>query len=255
MRVKLWSDIHLEFANHKFDHLWTPSPDDKETTLVLAGDIDIGVYAQDFIKLLCEHFRQVIFVCGNHEFYYHNFEEVIKGWQDFELNGPANFHFLHNDQRILDGVRFLGGTMWTSFDKGNPLVLHTVARVMNDYKQITYQDNRITPYFTMNQHTQFIEFLTSKLNEEFSGTTIVITHHSPGNPIKRTGRRTDIDYAYFADIEDLIGNHDKIAYHFHGHTHQNWDYMINNTRVICNPYGYQGYALNENFDKDLIIEV
>lgn len=31
--------------------------------------------------------------------------------------------------------------------------------------------------------------------------------------------------------------------------------MINNTRVVCNPYGYYDDTVNRDFDKNLVIEI
>ena len=43
----------------------------------------------------------------------------------------------------------------------------------------------------------------------------------------------------------------------HGHTHDSFDYLLNGTRVVCNPRGYAKDGVNENarFDEDLMIEV
>jgi hypothetical protein len=256
MKIRVLSDLHLEFSEHKFDHIWTPGPDDKEITLLLAGDIDVGNCSEIFVDELCKHFKYVLKISGNHEFYHHDFERVISDWKDFELNGPKNFHFLHNDGRILDGVRFLGGTMWTSFNDGDPMVMATAHRGMNDYVQIHCRGERITPAFILKQHDEFMEFLLKKFDEPFDGKTVVMTHHSPGNVLKCRGRMSDLlDHCYFANLDQLIGHHDIVSLWLHGHVHQSYDYMINNTRVVCNPYGYLGYSTNPTFDKDLILEI
>lgn len=43
----------------------------------------------------------------------------------------------------------------------------------------------------------------------------------------------------------------------HGHTHDSFDYLLNGTRVVCNPRGYVKDGVNENprFDPELMIEV
>jgi len=256
VKIRLWSDLHLEFSNHKWDHIWTPAPEDKETTLILAGDIDVGTCAQEWMNVLSDSFRTVIRICGNHEFYDNDYDKVIRDWRDFEQSGPSNFHFLHNDWRIIDGVRFLGGTMWTSFDDGDPIAMGYAHRVMNDYRNTKQNGKLITPDFILSQHELFIDFLLRKFDEPFEGDTVVVTHHSPGNALKRKGHRGDrSDTAYFADLEHMIGHHNKAKLWVHGHTHRNWDYMINETRVVCNPYGYHGKSTNGGFDKDLIIDL
>lgn len=257
MKIRLFSDLHLEFRGNKFDHIWTPAEEDKEQTLILSGDISKGMGSRTFIEALCEHFKHVLMTCGNHEFYEHDFNKVISDWQTYETNeGPSNFHFLYNDWRILDGVRFLGGTMWTDFNGADPISMGAAHRMMNDYAEIWCDGQRITPHFIIREHDKFMDFLLKKFDEDFDGPTVVMSHHSPGNELKRRGTRTDrVGSAYFADIEEVIGYHNKAKVWTHGHTHRNWDYMINETRVLCNPYGYYGYATNGAFDPKFFFEV
>lgn len=257
MKIKVFSDLHLEFRENLFDHIHFEHPDDKETTLLLSGDISVGTGSQPFVEEMCKHFKHVLMVHGNHEYYHNDFDKVLKDWQDWELSGaPENFHFLYNDWRILDGVRFLGGTMWTDFNDGDPLSMGAAHMMMNDYKDIWSQGQRITPHFVMREHDKFMTFLLHKFEEDFAGPTVVMTHHSPGNELKRRGRKGDrLGCAYFADIEEIIGHHNKAKLWVHGHTHNNWDYMINETRVICNPYGYWGEAVNRGFDRFQVVEV
>lgn len=256
MKIKVWSDLHLEFRRYLFDHIHLEHPDDKETTLCLSGDISTGRTARPFILEMCKHFKYVLLICGNHEYYHNDFHRVNKGWADFEENeAPDNFHFLYNDWRVLDGVRFLGTTMWTGFNDGNPITMNYAEKQMNDYEDIRVNDKVITPQFIKDEHDKSIQFLLKKFNELHAGPTVVMTHHSPGNEVKRRGRQEHLGPFYFADIEKMIGDYDCVKLWTHGHIHENWDYLINNTRVVCNPYGYWGYATNPNFDRGFLVEV
>lgn len=265
MKIRVWSDIHLEFREYLYDHIWTPTGvplgtvsegADLDTTLLLAGDISVGTTARDFVTELCKHFKNVLLICGNHEYYYNDFNQVNNDWYEFEEHGPDNFYFLYNDSVVLDGVRFIGGTMWTSMKDGDPFVMGAVHRMMNDYNEIRCKGERITPHFTMREHDKFIDKLLKTIDKPFDGKTVVMSHHSPGNELKRRGRIRDaLGSAYFADIEEMIGYHDKVDLWVHGHLHDSYDYMINNTRVVCNPYGYWGHATNRNFNDRILIEI
>ena len=72
MKIRMLSDLHLEFHDYRV----APMPDDKETVLVLEGDIGCihGNREQylklcDFIGYCSSKFREVIWVMGNHEHY------------------------------------------------------------------------------------------------------------------------------------------------------------------------------------------
>lgn len=268
MKIRLWSDLHLEFREYLYDHIfdpiWAEPGANKDQILVLAGDIGCGILARHFVTKMCEHFKYVILICGNHEFYHHDFDNVIAGWRSFAGDGdnilvekgPDNFYFLNNNTVVLDDVRFIGGTMWTSMADGDPFVMGAAHRQMSDYVEIRSKGERITPHFVMREHDIFLDFLLREFDKPFDGKTIVITHYSPGNEVRRSGRKRDLlDSAYFADMEQLIGWHNKVHLWLHGHTHQTYDYIINETRVVSNPYGYWGHSTNPNFDSNLIIEI
>jgi hypothetical protein len=131
-----------------------------------------------------------------------------------------------------------------------------VHRVMSDYQEIRCRGELITPHFIVREHDRFRDFLLLEFDKPFDGKTVVMTHHSPGNEVRRIGRKVDnLGSAYFADIEQLIGWHNKAHLWVHGHCHQNFDYNINETRVVCNPYGYWGENTNRGFDSKLILEI
>lgn len=257
MKIRLWSDLHLEFAGFNFDHIYVPKDDDHETTLLLSGDISIGTTAIPLVEEMCKHFKYVFMICGNHEYYHYEFEKVNDDWQEYALGtaAPENFHFLYNDWRILDGVRFLGGTMWTDFGGESDMVMGYAPIHMNDYGMIRLNGLAMTPEYILNEHKKFTTFLKAKFDEPFNGPTVVMTHHSPGNSVRSRGRRVIDDVFYFADIEQYIGTEDKAVLWVHGHTHRNWDYKINNTRVVCNPFGYRGHNENHAFDPQIVIEI
>lgn len=269
MKIRLWSDLHLEFREYLYDHIFDPIWEEpganKDQVLLLAGDIGCGILARHFVTEMCKHFKYVIMTCGNHEFYYHDFDQVILDWKAFAGHavdnimvepGPENFHFLYNDTVVLDDVRFIGGTMWTDFDGGNPLAMGAAHRVMADYQEIRSRGERITPHFIIREHDKFMDFLLAEFDKPFDGKTVVMTHHSPGNEVRRRGRKIDnLGAAYFADLEQMVGWHNKAHLWVHGHTHTNWHYTINETRVVCNPYGYWNDTVNRGFDSKLILEI
>jgi hypothetical protein len=49
--------------------------------------------------------------------------------------------------------------------------------------------------------------------------------------------------AYSSDLSEFILDHPQIKLWTHGHTHDVFDYMIGDTRILCNP---RGYILYEN---------
>jgi hypothetical protein len=46
---------------------------------------------------------------------------------------------------------------------------------------------------------------------------------------------------YSSSLDEFIVDHPQIKLWTHGHTHELFDYMVGETRVVCNPRGYVGH--------------
>ena len=165
------SDLHLDFSD-----LTLPGGD----VLILSGDlceaksIKKASYNPDtvmleheredrrpdrFYRFLLEEcsakYRETIMVMGNHEHYGFKYHKTYGHIKD-QL--PDNIHLLENETYELDGVTFLGATLWTDMNKGDEITLWQMKSMMNDYRQITalYEDRglyyRLQPERTMADH-------------------------------------------------------------------------------------------------------
>ena len=47
--------------------------------------------------------------------------------------------------------------------------------------------------------------------------------------------------AYSSRLDQFILDNPQIKLWTHGHTHEEFDYMIGSTRIVCNPRGYINY--------------
>ncbi len=110
--MKLWvlSDLHREFGGA---HIDVPSDAD---VAVIAGD----VCDDDWLIWLGHRFT-VIYVTGNHDFYGHEYHERLEELRNLP---SSQLYVLENDELVLGDVRFLGCTLWTDYDRGNPLAMN-----------------------------------------------------------------------------------------------------------------------------------
>ena len=141
MKIQLASDLHLEFSDIDIAN------ENNADVLVLSGDIMIaskvlkpqseyGVRFRNFLKRVSFQFPHVIYVAGNHEFYSDGrFFDCIE-WLRQACGVHDNVYFLERDTKIIDDVVFVGGTLWTDMNKMDPLTLHAVRDMMNDYRAI-----------------------------------------------------------------------------------------------------------------------
>jgi hypothetical protein len=82
---------------------------------------------------------------------------------------------------------------------------------------------------------------------------IVVSQHLP-SPRSTHARHagSPINCFFVCDIEHLIVARQPRLW-IHGHTHESMDYRIGCTRVLCNPYGYEGVETNPSFDRSLVL--
>ena len=260
MRFKLLSDLHLEFYNEK---LWKPQEtnEDKNTVLLLAGDIHVGGKAAPWITEMCERFEHVVYILGNHEFYNHEWNEVKNLWKNIIM--PKNFTFLDNDTIYFKDVRVIGGTLWTGVkDQTDDLAfaIWQGRQRMRDYQvtQVIHVPGikgvRLTVPDTMEAHEETVKYIIATLERPYLGKTIVMTHHLPH--MKCVAKRFEGDFlnAFFVtDLNYIIEAYD-IKYWVHGHTHDNVDITVHNTKILCNPAGYHDIEMNQGFNEGLVFE-
>ena len=103
MKLNILSDLHLSLGA-------LPIPENDADVVILAGDIarprEAVAWASGFAK-------PVLYVPGNHEFYGGSIEGTVEELK--RLCAGTAIHVLDNDEVTIDGVRFLGTTLWTDF--------------------------------------------------------------------------------------------------------------------------------------------
>lgn len=266
MKINLLSDLHLEFMPMQHE---VPT---EANVVIIAGDIHPGVrgiiWAYENIGI------PTVMVAGNHEFYgkrilqKHYLKLQAKTDEMNELARDKRYHFLQNETIVIDGVRFIGTTMWTDFNLNNnqPMDMIYAQQVMNDYYQIHEesdipQGKKLSPHTVLTEHHVARHFIRSELEKLFDGKTVVVTHHGP------TELSIDADFKaersnafYVSRLENLIFEFEPALW-VHGHVHRSVNYKIGDTKVITNPRGYPlnwGPAArmeNLNFDPNMLIEI
>lgn len=252
MKIRIASDIHWEFDHRGGKEFWTPSelPDDKETVLILAGDLWWGNLSIKVIRTFNERFKKVLVVLGNHD-YWHQDKSINMVLLDYwkGLEHLDNVELLDKDPVIVDGVTFIGCTLWTDFNFGNPKVMADSANVMvADYSNIKHFNPQI---WEMENAANFLMIHEAVKKAD---PVVVVTHHSPSSMSVHSRFKGSPDNYYFhSDYDEYIMDNPNIKLWVHGHMHNFSDYMIRQTRVVANPKGYP-YE-NPHFREDLVINL
>ncbi|MDR0225840.1 MAG: metallophosphoesterase [Burkholderiaceae bacterium] len=273
MKIQLLSDLHLEAHPH-----FVPEPAPDADVLVLAGDI--GSY-QSGSLLAGEHFGlerfsplpqyagwpcPVVFVPGNHEYDMQDFDAAHARLRaSCERMGMV---WLERESAVLDGVRFVGTTLWSDYDAmsrhegvtdlARLLKLREKAfRAANFYLQKTGGTRHGEPFLAEPMREQSLacqQWLRQALEPDFDGPTVAVTHFAPSL------RSADPRYglvpgtAGFCNVlDDLLPFADLWL---HGHLHSPSDYVAQGLhddgspwrcRVVANPLGYARKGEQQGF--------
>ena len=251
MKLQILSDLHIEFE--PFD-----IPQVDTDVVILAGDIHTGKRGIDWILEAIPD-KPVIYVLGNHEYYGRAFPKHIHALKT--LTKATHIHVLEQDAVTIDGVLFLGCTLWTNFSLfGNDprIAGYQATQVMNDYRKIRVnpQYRKLRSLDTFIIHNRSIAWLQEELEAaNLNGNkTIVITHHAPSDRSIPPKYREDIlSTAYASHLDDVVAASGAELW-IHGHIHTSQNYTIGKTQVVCNPRGYPDEP-NPEFRPDFVVEV
>jgi len=263
MKLRIMSDLHLEFMDSLEDFVVPELPEDKDTVLILAGDIHLHKGLASVFDMFADRFKAIVFVYGNHEYYKANLP-AVHGKVMAATSHLTNVHILDMDTVEIDGVHFVGSTLWTDMDNHDPFLMWDVRSKMSDYKCIRTGTDaepwkfKLQPKHTVSLHIKHKKFMFDKITElkEAGETVVAVSHHLPSyRCVHGNYRGSSLNGAYASELwEDVEDS--KPDLWVHGHTHQSNDFMLtDHTRLICNPRGYWPDDMNHVFNVMLQVEV
>jgi len=280
MKLYVTSDIHLEFGDCVIENK------DNVDVLVLSGDIMIAqdmhdhpeeslrshavpqslgarqakaVLFREFLARCSARFPHVIYVAGNHEFYNGKWPAGVEYLRE-ECNKFPNVYFMENDSRTIGNFTFIGSTLWTDMNRGDPITLYHVAGMMNDYRIIRNSDHgfrRLTPEDTALRHRDSLGYIRTMIEGKFDQKFVVVGHMAPSrlSTHPRYADDTIMNGGYSSSLDDFIIDHPQIKLWTHGHTHEDFDYMVGSTRIVCNPRGYINYEERADRWQPKLVEI
>jgi predicted phosphodiesterase len=266
VKIQLLSDLHLETQP---DCVLRAAPD--ADLLVLAGDIGSyqeGSLLQDSDFGLARFSPRhgwptpVLFVPGNHEYDALDFDEAHARLQ--ETCRRLGITWLERTSQVIQGVRFVGTTLWTDFDAlaGDATLARLLKqrdkafRAANYYLQKTGTTRHGVPWLAAQVREQALTcqaWLRAALAEPFGGHTVVITHFAPSlhSADPRYGM-TPGTAGFCNALDDLLPC---ASFWLHGHLHAPSRYEHRGCQVVANPMGYARKNEQLHFIPTLTLDV
>lgn len=272
MKIAIASDLHLEFGDINIVNT------DGADVLILSGDICVAAdldmrdsrqtemgFARarserfhEFFERCVANFPHVIYVMGNHEYYHSDFATELNELRR-KLAHLSNLLVLEREIKVIDDVTFIGGTLWTDMNNQDSLTLYHMRTMMNDFRVISNSAipvhfrtqegkfatrvGKFSPEDAVSEHVKMKQYIQSVVQGNHDTKYVVVGHHAPSRQSihKIYAHDTIMNGAYSSNLDEFIMDHPQIRLWTHGHTHHPFDYMIGDTRVVCNPRGYIGH--------------
>jgi predicted phosphodiesterase len=236
-KFQIVSDLHIEYRNNEIPDplsLITPTSE----ILILAGDIG-SLYKikqlQGFLEQLCVHFKTVLYVPGNHEYYmvpndnsYEplSMQSLTNRLYYLEKSIP-NLYILNQSSVIINNICITGCTLWSKAEVCIPKFIVRIHGMTNHIYEQRYIND-------LNYIQKMMKYCKSNDLQ-----MVVVTHHCPsydvlGNSHKSNDRFVSL---YVSKLDYLLKSsnvHTWIA----GHTHKNFDFITEGgTHLVSNQRG------------------
>ena len=283
MKIAICSDIHLEFGPISLENT------KKAEVLILSGDICVAKDILDrdphetrfddksskihkFFQECCARFKHVIYISGNHEHYNGDFAETFTVLRD-RFGYLVNLHILDKESVLINDIMFIGGTLWTDMNKEDGITLMHMKSMMNDFRCVKnsarkrhfhdlngnsqFQVANFTPDDAVEDHKKMLEYIKIMVEGKHDQKFVVVGHHAPTklSTHPRYADELTMNGGYSSDLSEFILDHPQIKLWTHGHTHEEFDYLIGTTRIVCNPRGYINYEDRADNFKLKFVEV
>ena len=247
----------------------------------------------EFFRACSRNFPHVVYIMGNHEHYHGDYAQSAGILKD-ALKPYENIHFLDKEVWDHGDHRFIGGTLWTDMNGEDELTMRHVERRMNDFqichnslKQVNYRiqeatldengiqkkdasgnglyhavfktrDAHLSPQDAVEDHKAMLKFIEDTYNDTPPSMTVVVcSHHAPSKSSEHPRYKLDqlMNGAYNSKLDNFIMDRPGIKLWTHGHTHEDFDYMLKSCRVVCNPRGYINYEDRADHFELKVVEV
>jgi predicted phosphodiesterase len=278
MKIAICSDVHLEFGDVNLQNTEDAQVLILSGDIMVAKDLGApdphnflegarSTRFVDFFKRCSFQFPHVIYVMGNHEHYHGDYAtSASKIRSMLAANSLDNVRLLDKEMLdIGDSHRFVGGTLWTDMNGEDEATMQHVSRRMNDfqicensaemvnYRTFDVEDTEhkavkfrtrpatLSPRHVVEDHKAMLKFIDEVYDDTPPWMTMVVVgHHAPSKSSEHPRYKHDqlMNGAYNSKLDQFIMDRPGIKLWTHGHTHEDFDYMIKGCRVVCNPRGY-----------------
>ncbi len=222
LKLGIFSDLHMEFQPWFFE----PDPD---VFYLNAGDTHPNKMIRDYFESLFKN-DNYFGVLGNHDYYGNSFRNADMDFPDIVT--------------LDSGLKIAGATLWTEISPDRWWYFREYMMDFRNIKGMNY--DRYSAVHDIHREHLFA-----------SGADVWVIHHLPSfQSVHEKFRHSSGNDFFATELSNRILNMRKPPKLIvHGHTHEEMDYMIGDTRVVCHPRGYPNEHAGYKNYQPLIVEI
>ena len=145
-------------------------------------------------------------------------------------------------------------------DENGQYIMQKIGEInslVEDGYKFKEEVSTFSPEDAVVDHKKMLGYIQSVIEGKFDQKFVVVGHHAPSRSSThpRYANEELMNGGYSSSLDEYIMDHPQIKLWTHGHTHEDFDYMVGSTRVVCNPRGYDGYEERADRFKLKCVEV
>jgi Icc-related predicted phosphoesterase len=253
-----------------------------------------GERFRNFLIACKQNYKHVVYIMGNHEHYHGDFAvsanvlrkecndigiffldtECVKIedytfiggtlWTDMNKRDSLT---LYHMTKMMNDFRIVHNSNREVSYKTEVLMDKPVGMTDDEWMEIP-QNQRVRAVFktriakfspedAVEQHEKMVGYVKTVLQNDPNGKYVVVGHHAPSRQSTHPRYKEDtiMNGGYSSSLDEFIMDHPQIKLWTHGHTHEPFDYLIGDTRIVCNPRGYVGHERMSDKDEPYLAKV
>lgn len=247
---------------------------------MVEGSLRGEMYRQ-FLDNCKKEYKHVLYVMGNHEHYHGDFaktDKILRNvcedygvhlldrglaslggitfiggtlWTDMNKEDEltiSHIRSMMNDFRCVKNTNAVPVTYKTWVDKTKPVGMTDEEWIALPYEKrsetvFKTRPATFSPENAVEEHRKMVGYIRNVVDMHKDRKYVVIGHHAPSKQSTHPRYKNEelMNGAYSSDLTEFILNRPQIKLWTHGHTHEQFDYMVGSTRIVCNPRGYVNY--------------
>lgn len=237
LRVSFISDIHLSEKNKLIPKDLVKLRKSNVDVLLILGDISSDPSDwKEFLQIIRKYFSSgpILFLMGNHEYYNHDINTATKDYAQ-AIQDDRDAYILDNSNIIINGINFIGSTLWSSFELGKDISI--AEKQIFTFKRVKNGNRYITKNEILEIHRQSLRFIQNSIHNSLSECNVVITHYPPIT-LKNLSLLSgyELDGAQCSPLEDFIIKN-KPQYWLYAHIHEPLKKIVGETILMNNAFG------------------